>query len=90
MKLTHVIISGRVQGVYFRDYTKQQAVRLNLTGWVRNLPDTTVEAVFQGREHDIDSMLSRLKQGSPGSKVAAVQVEQLDSAENFSDFTIRN
>ena len=53
----HVIISGRVQGVWFRGWTKQQASSLGLTGWVRNRRDGTVEAIFQGDAADIDAMV---------------------------------
>jgi len=76
MKGTHVIVHGRVQGVYFRDYTYRQAISLELTGWVRNLSDGTVEGLFFGKDDDIKKMLQWLETGSPSSKV-----DQIVSAE---------
>ncbi len=70
----HVIISGRVQGVWFRGWTKQQASSLGLTGWVRNRRDGTVEAIFQGDAADIDAMLNACWQGPPAASVADIRV----------------
>jgi len=53
----HVIISGRVQGVFFRMETQRAARRLGVVGWVRNLPDGTVEAVLEGSRSQVDAML---------------------------------
>jgi acylphosphatase len=66
---THVIVKGRVQGVFFRDYTSRQAKELGLSGWVQNLPDGTVEALFIGKESTIRIMLKWLETGSPASQV---------------------
>jgi len=85
----HVIIHGRVQGVFFRDYTRQQAVKENLAGWVQNLPDGSVEALFCGEEKHLSAMLSWLKQGSPQSKVDSIHVDNLISDEKYSTFEIR-
>ncbi len=52
----HIFVSGRVQGVFFRQKTKQQAERLSVTGWVRNLPDGRVEAVFEGDEKAVKTL----------------------------------
>jgi len=52
----HVFVNGRVQGVFFRQKTKQQAERLNVTGWVRNLPDGRVETVFEGEETAVKAL----------------------------------
>ena len=70
----HVIISGRVQGVWFRGWTKQQASSLGITGWVRNRRDGTVEAIFQGDAADIDAMLNACWQGPPAASVADIRV----------------
>ena len=70
----HVTISGRVQGVWFRGWTKQQASSLGLKGWVRNRCDGTVEAIFQGDAADIDSMLNACGQGPPAASVADIRV----------------
>lgn len=89
MKATHVIVEGRVQGVYFRDYTRTQALHLNLTGWVRNMKDGTVEAMLCGMEEDVASMVDWLKQGSPLSKVDKLQITHIVSAEIFTSFEVR-
>ncbi|MCP3892159.1 MAG: acylphosphatase [Desulfobulbaceae bacterium] len=78
MKGTHVIVQGRVQGVYFRDYTTRQARQYNLTGWVQNLPDGSVEALFFGDSENINAMLLWLKTGSPQSKVTKISTKEID------------
>lgn len=57
MKRVHLWISGRVQGVFFRVYAQKEAVRLGLSGWVKNLPDGRVEALFEGDDVAVDKML---------------------------------
>ena len=81
----HVIISGRVQGVWFRGWTTQQASSLGLTGWVRNRRDGTVEAIFQGDAADIDAMLNACWQGPPAASVADIRVADgvLSNFHNF-------
>jgi acylphosphatase len=85
----HVIISGRVQGVWFRANTKQMAKQLGLTGWVKNTSDGCVEAVFEGEEHLINKMIEWCHQGSPLSKVKTVDVKNQEPTNEFSDFSIR-
>ena len=70
----HVFVSGRVQGVWFRAWTEQQARQLGLSGWVRNLSDGRVEVVIAGAAPAISSMLKRLHEGPPQAKVEAVAV----------------
>ena len=81
----HVIISGRVQGVWFRGWTQKQASSLGLTGWVRNRRDGTVEAIFQGDAADIDAMLNACWQGPPAASVADIRVADgvLSNFHNF-------
>ena len=81
----HVIISGRVQGVWFRGWTKQQASSLGLTGWVRNRRDGTVEAIFQGDAAEIDAMLNACWQGPPAASVVDIRVADgvLSNFHNF-------
>ena len=85
----HVIISGRVQGVWFRASTKQIAKKLGLKGWVRNTTDGCVEAVFEGEEHLINKMIDWCHQGPPLSKVKNVKVKNLEPTNEFDDFSIR-
>ena len=68
-----VRIAGRVQGVWFRAATREQAHRLDLDGWVRNLPDGRVEAVFEGEQAALEEMLSWCNLGPPGARVDRVE-----------------
>jgi acylphosphatase len=87
-KALHAIIEGRVQGVYFRDYTWQQAERLGLKGWVRNLPNGTVEALIAGKIDKVDEMVAWFHRGSPLSSVKKVTITQYTGNEQLSGFEI--
>ncbi len=84
----HVYLSGRVQGVYFREYTRQMAQKLKITGWVRNLRDGRVEAIFEGSEPAVAEMLRWCNQGPPAAMVE--NIEDTDEAYHgdFPDFKI--
>jgi acylphosphatase len=71
-----VVIRGRVQGVGYRAWAEQEALRHDLEGWVRNRRDGTVEAVFSGPDEAIATMLAACRHGPRGAQVAAVDVEQ--------------
>ena len=71
--IRHVVISGYVQGVGFRYWTEQMALRHGLEGFVRNLRDGSVEAVFSGPESAVDAMLAACRQGPAGAAVASVE-----------------
>jgi acylphosphatase len=71
-----VVVSGRVQGVFFRDETRRRAERAGVSGWVRNNPDGTVEAWFEGEEEDVAVLVDFARRG-PGS----AEVESADVAE---------
>lgn len=83
-----VIISGRVQGVFFRMTTKKTADRLGITGWVKNRADGTVEALFQGDTESVDHMLAWCKKGPPLSKVTDVALTYEKCAQGFESFNI--
>lgn len=85
----HAIVHGRVQGVFFRDYTQQKAVELGLSGWVRNLPDRTVETEFEGEPDKVRQMLAWLTVGSPMSDVSSVDSREEEPAGKSGDFSIR-
>ena len=68
-KRFHVIVEGRVQGVFFRAYTRDEAVKLGLTGWVKNRRDGSVEALIEGDRAAVEKMLQWFHQGSPHSNV---------------------
>jgi acylphosphatase len=88
-KRVHVWISGRVQGVFFRAHTRDAAFHAGLTGWVRNLSDGRVEAVFQGDPERVERMVAWCRQGSPGSRVDQVQMREEPVQEEFTGFGIR-
>lgn len=84
----HVFVSGRVQGVFFRHETKLRAIRNNVTGWVRNLPDGRVEAVFEGEKESVEAMIEFCRRGPPGAKVEKVEVIWEEPKGEFKDFRI--
>jgi len=85
----HVYVSGRVQGVFFRSETQEEALRNGLTGWVRNLPDGKVEAVFEGEKDKVEKLIEFCKRGPPGARVAYVEVVWESYTGEFRDFRIR-
>ena len=87
MKRIHVFISGHVQGVFFRAYTEAKAKKLKLAGWVRNLPDGRVEAVFEGDDDQVEKMLQWCWQGPPASQVEKVEVKE-ERPQNLPDFQV--
>ncbi|MCP4119980.1 MAG: acylphosphatase [Desulfobacteraceae bacterium] len=88
-KQVHVIVRGRVQGVCFRMETQRAARDLNLTGWVRNRADGSVEATFEGEKSDLDQMIQWCRQGPPASSVDRVETDWPDTASGFTGFDIR-
>ncbi len=83
-----VRITGRVQGVFFRAKTKQEADRLGIKGWVKNLSDGSVEAVFQGDPEKLTQMTDWCKKGPSHARVDHVQTEPETSIMNFKIFDI--
>lgn len=84
-----VRIKGRVQGVFFRQSARERALSLKLTGWVRNLPDGDVEAVFEGSKQGIKEILIWCKQGPSSARVDNLQVSHEESTDEFSTFSIK-
>ncbi|MFH1232048.1 MAG: acylphosphatase [Planctomycetota bacterium] len=72
---SHIWISGKVQGVFFRAYTQKKAQTLNLTGWVRNLPTGQVEAVFEGEKDIVEEMIQWCRHGPPSAQVTKVDIQ---------------
>ena len=89
MKRIHVFISGRVHGVFFRAETYHHAKNLNLKGWVRNLRDGRVEAVFEGKKEDINRMIGWCRKGPPAASVTGIETIEEPLSEDFTDFTVR-
>lgn len=84
----HVFVTGKVQGVYYRQNTMETAKKHGVTGWVRNLPDSRVEAVFEGEAGSVDSVIEWCKRGPPRAEVNGVEVLQKDYTGEFADFVI--
>ena len=89
MKTFHVQITGSVQGVFFREYTKRRAETLGITGWVRNRRDGSVEALISGDEPQTKKMLEWFHQGSPASTVHNVIIEEAANPPEDNSFLIR-
>jgi len=90
MKQLHVIISGKVQGVFFRHFTKKRASALGLSGWVRNTADKKVEAVFEGRRDTLQKMLQFCKRGPPGATVERVEETWGNATGEYAGFTVKH
>lgn len=85
----HLIISGRVQGVGFRYFTKKNAESLSVNGWVKNLANGDVETLIQGEEDQVVRMINYLKSGPVSAKVEEVrEVDGASSSKNYDDFSI--
>jgi acylphosphatase len=90
MACRHYVVTGRVQGVFYRASTQEEATRLGLLGWVRNREDGSVELVACGEEAVLQKLESWLWQGPKFAEVSDVQVNTVDSGGNgFADFSIR-
>ena len=87
MKCVHIIVSGRVQGVFFRDITRRKATALCLCGYAKNLPDETVEVVAQGDESKIKELIEFIKKGPGIAKVTNIEIKHKEP-ENFKSFSI--
>lgn len=83
-----LIVHGRVQGVWFRGATERQARALGVAGWVRNRPDGTVEAVFEGAAAAVAQAVAYCRQGPPGARVARVETIE-ETPEGLADFEVR-
>jgi acylphosphatase len=89
LRSVHVRISGRVQRVWFRGWTLKTATSLNLSGWVRNRRDGTLEAVFEGEHDAVERMLSLCHDGPPHAKVTSIEVGE-ETPANLSGFRSRD
>ncbi len=84
----HVLIEGRVHGVYFRASTRDEARALGLAGWVRNLADGRVEALFEGERQVLEIMLAWCRQGPPHAYVDHLEVEWQPYLGDLADFRL--
>jgi acylphosphatase len=85
----NVKVTGRVQGVGFRSFVQSQAVRLSLTGWVRNRWDSSVEITAEGSKTDLEKLLQAVRRGPRAGTTQAVQADWSDATGEFTSFNIR-
>ena len=88
MKAARVSIEGSVQGVFFRAWTEEEAVRRGLSGWVRNRRDGSVEALFQGSKAAVDEMLEACRSGPPDARVRRLRELPLGEASLSAGFRV--
>jgi len=89
MKTIHLIVSGRVQGVYFRAFTKKQANKLNIMGFVRNKEDGDVEIIACADKINLEKFVTWCHKGPLMAKVKQVVVNEITSGEDFTQFDVR-
>ena len=88
MKAFKATVSGKVQGVWFRDSTRQEAIKLKVTGWVKNIPGGTVYLEAEGEENNLKSLERWLYIGSPHSRVDRVDLQWIMPTKTYSTFTV--
>ena len=79
MIAVHVRVSGRVQGVYYRAFTREKAMALGVKGWVRNVPGGGVEAVLEGERKQVGELLKAMKSGPAGAIVLGMELSELEA-----------
>ena len=89
MERAHVRISGQVQGVFFRDSTRQKAEKLGLAGWVKNLPDGQVEALFEGPSERVREMVTWCEEGPQRASVTNVDKDFKGASGDLQGFEVR-
>ena len=89
MVARRVRVTGRVQGVFFRAWTCEQAQELHVTGWVRNCADGSVEAFVEGDEGSVEQLIGQMHDGPPGARVDNLKVSDA-AAEALSSFEVRH
>lgn len=84
----HAKVYGRVQGVNYRRFTQRQAIQLGLQGYVRNLPDWSVEIHAEGEKKQLEALLEILQKGPPGARVDSIQTSWLTCTGEYRDFSV--
>lgn len=85
----HLFISGRVQGVFFRENSRRKAEKLELNGWVKNLDDGEVEIILEGDEEEVKKMINWTKKGPIFAKVDKVEIKEEEYKDEFKDFKVK-
>jgi len=89
MPTAHILVKGRVQGVFYRQSTREKANSLGLSGWVRNLPDGQVEIEASGPRPSLDALIAWCDDGPPHATVDSVDVKWVDEEKHSGRFSIR-
>ena len=84
----HIIVSGMVQGVFFRAFVKKNADMLGIKGWVKNIYENQVEIVAEGKEEQLEKLVSKARKGSPASRVEKIDIKQEPAKGGFKGFDI--
>lgn len=87
LKTISIIVTGKVQGVWYRKYTVEKALELGISGFVKNLPDDSVYILATGTDETLNALVQWCYTGSPKSRVVKVEVKE-ESLQSFDDFTI--
>lgn len=85
----HVVVSGTVQGIFYRSAIRSRAALLEITGWIRNLPDGRVEGMFEGERDDVDELIEFCRSGHPRAMVMEIDVDWQKPRGNLTEFEIR-
>lgn len=89
IKRAHIFVSGRVQGVFFRQNALKKAKSLGISGWIKNTKDGRVEAIIEGEEEKINTMIEWLRVGPPLARVKNIEIIWEKAKEEFQDFEIQ-
>jgi len=89
LKQIHIFVTGRVQGVFFRQSTRVMAIKNNVNGWVRNLDDGRVEIVAKGEESNVNTLANWCKTGPANSRVDEFELSEENSTGEFENFEVR-
>ena len=89
IEATHIIVHGRVQGVWFRAGTKEKADELGLFGWVKNQPEGTVEIHVEGEKTQLEKFIAWCHKGTPAADVASLEIDEV-VAQEFKSFDIHS
>ena len=89
LKRIHIFVTGRVQGVFFRQSTRVMAIKNNVNGWVRNLDDGRVEIVAEGEESNVNTLANWCKTGPANSRVDEFELSEENSTDEFENFEVR-
>jgi len=85
----HILVNGNVQGVFFRVQTRSEAMKRNVSGWVRNTSESRVEAIFEGELGDVEKLIDFCKRGPPTARVTKIDVQWEEYTGDFKVFKIR-